>query len=146
MVAGAPRTTSLPPEEMIMLGEELLKWATEETKELRFLFQQFYSIEKGILRDEWKAYIKCPEFRPYYEKTQSILALKCIDGTVKEGFGHRYLKYYDPSLQQHEREEKQFESDLRKKEIESQNEFAKQILQKTTESNNQIVSNVENNQ
>lgn len=116
MVAGRPRTVSYEKEEMIKLGEELLIWATEETDEFRFLFQQFYSIKKGIIRKDWKSIVQMPEFLPYYEMAQTILANKCINGYVSEGFGHRYLKYYDPNLQYHEREEKQFESDLRKKE------------------------------
>ena len=120
MVAGRPRTSSFEKEEMINLGKELVQWVTEETDEFRFLFSQFYSIKMGILRKDWKAMVQAPEFLPYYEQAQAALALKCLNETVKEGFGHRYLRLYDRELVEEENEQKKFESELRKKENSTQ--------------------------
>ncbi len=120
MPAGMYRTCSPDPEECIQLGEELLKWATEQTGEFRFRFPQWYSLKKNILRDDWKALIKTPEFRPYYEKVQSIFADKCLAEYVKEGFGQRYLRLYDRDLVEDENDKAKYLSDLKKEENNSQ--------------------------
>ena len=114
MVAGRPRTSSPPPEECIELGKELVQWATEETKEWRCLFQQWYSIKKGILRKDWKNIIETPEFSPYYEIAQAALSVKCVDGTMKERFGERYIRLYDRGLIEVENEQAKFDAELKK--------------------------------
>ncbi len=106
MVAGRPRTVSPQPEESVKLGEELVKWATEPTKEWRCLFQQWYSLKMGILRKDWKALVQRPEFMPYYEMAQAALAVKCVNGTMKDGFGQRYIRLYDRDLVEIENENK----------------------------------------
>lgn len=111
---GRPRTSSPSPERCIELGEDLVKWATEKTDEWRCLFQQWYSLKQGILRNDWKAMIKTDEFRPYYEKAQSALAMRAVDGTMKEGFGQRYIRLYDRELTEEENEAKKFDAQLRK--------------------------------
>ncbi len=110
---GKPRTVSPPSNDCVELGEDLVKWATEETKEWRCLFQQWYSMKKGILRKDWKALIQVPEFLPYYEKAQSALAVKC-QILMKEGFGQRYLRLYDRNLVEEENENKKFELQIQK--------------------------------
>lgn len=115
MVAGVRRTVSPSPEECKVLGEELLKWATEESEDFRFRFAQWYSEKKGILRKEWKTLIQRPEFMPYYEKVQSIFATKCLLA-VREGFGHRYLRLYDRDLIEEENEHARFEAEIKAKE------------------------------
>lgn len=107
MVAGRPRTVSPSPEECIKLGEDLLKWATEPTKEWRCLFQQWYSLKMGIRRKDWKTLIQSPEFLPYYEMAQASLAVKCVNGTMKDGFGQRYIRLYDRDLKEEENESKE---------------------------------------
>lgn len=114
-MAGAPRTVSPSPEECIILGEDLVKWATEPTKEWRCLFQQWYSLKHSILRKEWKTLIQRAEFMPYYEKAQSSLAVKCVNGTMKEGFGQRYIRLYDRNLVEEETEKVKTEAEIRAK-------------------------------
>ncbi len=114
MTAGRPRTVSPEPEECIKLGEELLEWLTEPTEEFRVLFGQFWALKKRMLRKEWKKLIEIPEFRPYYEACQQILAVKCLDGTLKEGQGNRYLRLYDRDLIEAENEQAKIDADLKK--------------------------------
>lgn len=109
---GRPRTSSPSPEECIALGKELVNWLTEPTTEPRLIFQQWYSIKKKILRKEWKTLIQSPEFLPYYEQAQSILAIKCLNGKIKEGFAHRYLRLYDRDLIECEDEHAKFKASL----------------------------------
>lgn len=116
---GAPRTVSPSPEECIKLGEELLEWVkVEDEKKPRLRFQQFYSIEKMIIRKHWKSIIQTPEFLPYYQKAQAILAERCLDGTMEKSFGQRYIRVYDRDLIDEEWAELEFKAELaRKKEI-----------------------------
>lgn len=114
MPAGRPRTSSPTPDECVKLGEELVEWATEETKEWRCLFQQWYSIKKGILRKDWKALVQIPQFLPYYEIAQAALAKKAIDGTMEKSFGQRYVRLYDRGLIEVENEQAIFDADLKK--------------------------------
>ena len=114
---GRPRTSTPPTEECCRLGEEMVKWFTKkDTKELRFRFAQWYSEQKHMLRKDWKNLVLLPEFKPYYENVQSILTIKCLDGTVKEGFGQRYLRLYDRELVEEENKEAKFQADLKSKE------------------------------
>lgn len=137
---GRPRTSSPTPEECIKLGEDLVKWATEETKEWRCLFQQWYSLKQGILRNDWKALIKTDEFRPYYEKAQSALAMRAVDGTMKEGFGQRYLRLYDRELTEEENENKKFESELRKDVLRDTADFVVQVIDYKNKKDKSIVT------
>lgn len=114
--SGRPRTTSPTPEECIELGEDLVKWATEPTQknDWRCLFQQWYSIKMGILRKDWKSLIQKPEFVPYYEMAQAALSVKCVNGTMKDGFGQRYIRLYDRDLVEAENEQAKIDAELRK--------------------------------
>ena len=114
MVAGAPRTVSPDPEECIKLGKELVEWATEDTDEWRCLFQQWYSLKKGILRKHWKTLVQVKEFLPYYEQAQAALAKKAVDGTMEKTFGHRYIRLYDKPLIDEENDQAKFDANLKK--------------------------------
>lgn len=113
---GRPRTRTPPPEELIKLGEDLLKWATEPTKELRCRFCQWYSLRHGILDREWDLMIEKEEFHGYYEKARVALGNRYLDGTVKEGIAHRFLRIYAPEVRKQENDDKVFESSLKEKE------------------------------
>ncbi len=126
--SGRKRTSTPSPEECIELGEELLKWATEPTEEFRFRFAQWYSVKKHILRKDWKNLIKSPEFSPYYEEVQSIFADRCLDGTVKEGFGQRYLRLYDRDLIEEENEQAKFDAQLKKETLQDNAEFILNVV------------------
>lgn len=111
---GRPRFITPQPDECIKLGEEMLEFFTEETEEFRFLFSQWYSLKKHILRKDWKNLIVAPEFSPYYEEVKTILAIKCVNGDVKEGFGQRYLRLHDRDVAEEEDDVKKYDAQLRK--------------------------------
>lgn len=115
MVAGRPRTTSFSPEEMIELGKEMVAWV-EENEPLHL--KQWYSIEKMFLYEEWKAFIRKPEFVPYYEQALSLVSLQYLDknSTIRDSIANRFLRVYFKDAKESEDEEAQFNSDLRKKE------------------------------
>jgi hypothetical protein len=113
MVAGAPRTTSPSPEEVIKLGKEMLAWVKEKNP---IHIKQWYSIEKGIIYKDWKALIQLKEFLPYYEQALNIISLKYIDKTseIRDSVAHRFLRVYYKDVKDEEDETAKFLEDLKK--------------------------------
>lgn len=104
-MAGAPRKTSFSPEEMIALGEEMLEWVIENDP---IHLSQWYTIHKGFIYNEWKVFIKCSEFYPYYERALRIVGLKYIDGKnkdIKESLCQRWQRVYFKDLRESEDED-----------------------------------------
>lgn len=118
MAGGRPRTSSPTKEELIELGEDLVKWASKkpdkgEAPRLRYC--DWYT-EQGFVRSQWENFKDKPEFSWYYQRAQSILATKFIDGTVNSSIAHRYLRVYDPHLKNSEDDDAIFNSKLKKEE------------------------------
>lgn len=112
MAAGRPRTTSLQPDEMIALGEEMLLWV--ELNDPIHL-KQWYSIHKGFLYNEWKAMIQIPQFLPYYEQALALVSLKYItkDSPIDSSIKHRWIRLYFKDVKEEEDETAKFTSDLK---------------------------------
>ncbi len=91
MAGGAPRTVSFPPDQMIQLGEEMLEWV-EKNKPIHI--KQWYSIVKMFTYNQWKTFISCEEFFPYYEKAISIISIRYINGDINPSISQRFLKLY----------------------------------------------------
>lgn len=136
MAGGRPRTVSPSPKECIELGKDLEKWSTEKTKEFRCLLGQWWCLKKGLLRSEWNTLKQCPQFLPYYEKAQQAMAVKCLNGTIKEGFAHRYIRLYDRELVEDENEKAKHLSDLRKSENTALGNYLVQTIDYATNKNN----------
>lgn len=99
---GRPREVSLSKEEMIDLGQEMVKWV-EENQPLHL--SEWYTIKKGFIYKQWKTFIQREEFIPYYEKAIRIVAKKYIDGTVNASIAQRFLRIYFPNLKEQEDED-----------------------------------------
>lgn len=114
MPGGRPRT--LEPqstEELIKLGEELVAWAQVETKPPRVRMAQFYSIEKHILRNHWKGILQRPEFLPYYQEAQALLAARVMNTDVLDkSYGNRFIRLYDRDLTEEENETMRMKAEL----------------------------------
>ncbi len=115
MVSGRLRTNCPTDEELLVLGEDLMLWATEETNELRCRFANWYT-ERGFIDKEWVRMIDTPVFRRYYEMARAKLALKYLDGSVNPSIGNRLLPYYIPEVKVEERGILKYKSDLNKEE------------------------------
>lgn len=101
---GRPRTAIPDKEELIKLGEDLVKWAQGQQKKsepLRVRFCDWYT-DLGFIRKQWEHMREKPEFQWYYEKARCLLGLRYIDGTVNQSIAHRYLRMYDPELRDDE--------------------------------------------
>lgn len=108
-----PRSVSLPPEDMIKLGEEMVAWV-KENKPLHI--SKWYSIEKGILFSEWDTMSKKPEFVPYYEQAMQIIGEQYLDknSNVREGASQRWQRVYFRDLAREEdgKEDRKMEKDF----------------------------------
>ncbi len=101
MAGGRPKTTSKSPEEMIALGEEMVKWV-EENNPLHLSY--WYSIEKMIIYNDWKCYIQNKEFFPYYQKALKIVSKNYINGTINSSIAHRFINVYFKDVKEEEQE------------------------------------------
>lgn len=117
MPAGRPRTSSPDPEECENLGEDLLLWAMKEDEHNPHIrFSQWYSLIKRMPRKNWKALVQVPEFLPYYEMAQSLLAGRVLNPKyLEKSFGHRYIRLYDRDLVECENEEVEFKAKANRK-------------------------------
>ncbi len=103
MPAGAPRTVSFSPEEMIALGEEMIAYVTEHRKEMLHL-SQWYSIEKMFTDKQWETFVDRAEFIPYYEKALKLVGLNYLDknSNVRDGISNRWQRVYFRDLRKRE--------------------------------------------
>ena len=105
---GLRRALTPEDDQLQALGEEMIAWCLETPKkgeEKHIMFAQWYSQKKHILRAQWKAMIQHPNFRPYYEEAQIILGMKLIQGSIKEGFAHRFLRLYHADVREDDDEQ-----------------------------------------
>lgn len=98
-----PREFSFTPEEMISLGEQMVRYVTEHKKTILHL-SEWYTIEKGFTYNEWKNFIQKAEFFPYYERALKIVGLKYMDknSNVRDGISNRWQRVYFGDLREGE--------------------------------------------
>lgn len=104
MALGRPRTSSPQDDELILLGQDLVAWASEKSKKgepLRVRFCDWYT-DQGFVRKQWEDFRDKPAFSWYYEKARALMAGRYVDGTVNQSIAHRYLRIYDPELRDEE--------------------------------------------
>jgi hypothetical protein len=111
------RTVSLPPEEMINLGEEMIAWIKTHPEILHL--SEWYTIEKMITYNEWKTMIVKEEFFPYYELALKLVGKKYLDKTsnIRDGISQRWQRVYFKDLKEQEDQDAD-EDAIRKKSIE----------------------------
>jgi len=77
------------------------------------LTEYFRNAEKMIPWKVWDVICQIPEFLPYYEVSLSLVAKNSRDGTLDKSLSQRFLALYHRDLKKFDREEKEFESDLK---------------------------------
>ena len=112
---GRPRTVSLPPDEMIKLGKEMIEWVTINDP---IHLAEWYICEKHITKKEWKAMIQVPEFLSYYEQALFIVGQHYIkkNTEIEPSLKHRWLRIYFADLREQEDEDAKFASRLKAEE------------------------------
>lgn len=134
-----PRTVSLPPEEMIELGKEMVAWVRQRKDTILHL-SEWYTIEKMFTYNQWKTFIACEEFFPYYEQALKIVGLKYLDknSNVRDGISQRWQRSYFQDLTERENEDMKFESSLKMQEAAQGSAIDEERFQKVI---NQLASN-----
>lgn len=111
---GIHRSVSYSKEEMIALGKEMVTWVIKHEP---LHLSHWYTIHKGFIYNQWKAFLQCPEFIPFYEKALKLVGMHYLDGKsnrVKEGISQRWLRVYFKDLREEEDETAAYNASLRK--------------------------------
>ena len=97
MTAGRPRTTSLPPPEMVELGKEMVAWVIDNEP---IHLSQWYSRVKHFTYAQWDAMTQVPEFLPYYEEALQIVGLQYLarNSEIEPSLKHRWARVYFKDL------------------------------------------------
>ena len=140
MPAGRPPKI-LSNEEIIELGEELLKWMEDNKKNKDIVhLSQFYSEYKGICRSDWRAIVQRLEFLTYYEKALEWMGTKTLtNDRVPSSYGNRFLNIYFKDVREMERE-------VNKEKVEDEVAIKKAelstVTQEAIEMNRQVVESI----
>lgn len=96
-----PRTTSLEPEEMIKLGEEMVAWVIDNKP---IHLSMWYSQLKDFTDKEWNAMRQLPEFLHYYEKALKLVGYSYLDkdSNVDARLKDRWQRVYFKDLKNQE--------------------------------------------
>jgi hypothetical protein len=120
-----PRTVSLPPEDMVTLGEEMLEWV--ETNDPIHL-SQWYSLKKGFTDAQWRVMKDAPEFSTYYEQALKMVGYKYLikDSPIEPSLKQRWQRVYFKDLRDEENETAKYNATLNTVKEENP-EFANQL-------------------
>jgi hypothetical protein len=97
--SGRPRSTHNTPEELKILGEEMIAWVKLNNP---LMLSEWYIQQKNILRKEWALLIDRIEFAQYYEVAIDIVRKNYINGTIHNSIAQRFLRLYFPELAKQE--------------------------------------------
>jgi hypothetical protein len=133
---GAPRKTSFEPPEMIALGEEMVAWV-ETNKETILHLSEWYTIEKHFTYNEWKVFMKCKEFYPYYERALRIVGKRYLDknSNVRDNISGRWQRIYFGDLREGEDEDLRYKANV-------EAEVKKQLIEFDYKMKHEVLDNV----
>ena len=129
---GRPRTVSLPPDEMILLGKEMVTWVIENQP---IHLSKWWSIHKDIPDDDWDTMRKIPEFFQYYAKAMRIIGYQYIekDSKIDHKIKDRWLRVYFKDLRAQEDEDAKNASMLKKEEVAAASDIDSNALSEMTQ-------------
>ena len=116
-------------EEVIEIGEELLKWLEEVKDDEKIVhLSQFYITKYNMAPSEWKVLSDRQCFAAYYEKAIKSMGVKIMTNKrLSESYGNRFLPIYMNEVKEHERStiEHKIDYEIKKKqEMDSKNKSA----------------------
>ena len=102
MAGGRPRTVSLPPDDMIKLGEEMIAWVKSHPEIVHL--SQWWSVEKEYTDEQWDVMKDAPEFSPYYARALKLVGYKYLDkdSNVRSNISDRWQRVYFKVLRKSE--------------------------------------------
>lgn len=114
MVAGAPRTVSPPPEELIEIGKQMVKWV-EDNHPLHL--SAWWSTKEGYPQNMWDTMIERKEFTPYYEQALLMIGYQYLTkhSDVRDGISQRWQRVYFKDLRKREDADLKYAEELKRK-------------------------------
>jgi hypothetical protein len=94
-------------EQVIVLGEELLKFVKDaiKAKEPLVHLTEWYAIEKDFTYNQWDLLRSRKEFSHYYKSSLDLMVLSTQKNSeLSTAYGSRFLGVYSKDLREHERE------------------------------------------
>lgn len=115
MPGGRPRTVSLPPDEMIELGKEMIKWIMDNPDIIHLT--QWWSLHKEFKESDWDVMKDAPEFSPYYKRALHLIGLKYLtkDSKIRDNVVPRWQRVYFKDLRNSEDADLDAEAERSKK-------------------------------
>lgn len=112
---GAPRTVSLPEEDMVALGQEMVDWVIKNEP---LHLAQWWAVEKMITEKQWDTYQQKEEFIPFYRKALTLIGLKYLskESPIDPNLKNRWQRVYFKDLKKEEDETAKYHADLKKEE------------------------------
>jgi len=110
---GRQRTVTPNDEELEKLGQEMVEWVVQN-KPLHL--NQWYSVEKHILWDQFKRYAEKEVFRPYYEHAQALISQHYLtkDSKIEPNMKNRFARHYFKEVKEDENELLKYKAELQK--------------------------------
>ena len=132
MPAGRPRTVSFTPDEMISLGEEMVKWVIENKP---IHLSMWYTQHKDFTDEQWDTFRKCPEFFHYYTKALKLVGYGYLDkdSSVDVRLKDRWQRVYFKDLKQQEDSDADAEAARRASALKSESKAIEEEKQKILE-------------
>lgn len=98
---GAPRTVTPEDDELIELGEEMIRWVVENNP---LHINQWYTLEKHMIYNEFQTIIAKPVFKRYYEKALTLIGSNYLDknSNVRDCVVPRWQRHYFKDLKKEE--------------------------------------------
>jgi hypothetical protein len=98
---GRPRTVSLSKDEMIALGEEMVKWVAENKP---IHLSVWYTQVKDFTDQQWDTFRKNPDFFHYYSKALKLVGYSYLDkdSSVDVRLKDRWQRVYFKDLREQE--------------------------------------------
>ncbi len=97
--AHRPRVITPPPEDVVSLGKEMVEWIEINDP---YHLSEWYTIEKGFTYNQWKQFLKCEEFGPYYEIALKMVGKGYLNGKVDKSISQRWQRVYFKDLREEE--------------------------------------------
>lgn len=119
---GRPPNQGYSDEELIALGEDLLKWIDEQDSNKKsniVHLSEWYSEVKRIAPSQWNSIIHRPCFLQYYEVAKHWMGKRIMKNEkLSTAYGSRFLGIYFKEVRDHEKEvvEHKIDYELKKKE------------------------------
>lgn len=143
MAGGRPRTITPDPEDMVALGEEMVKWV-EKNKPIHL--SMWYTQVKDFTDHQWDSFRRIPEFLHYYTKALKLVGYGYLDkdSNVDVRLKDRWQRVYFKDLKQEEDDNVMQQHNLKKELMELEAKIkSKEQTQTSEEDINRLESILE---